>query len=164
MKDKLERNNLQEGMDIQENQTVAASQLGSTDKMPSKPELIEFNDCAGSEHGSVLMGRTSHQSASKNGANVVRPKTNAPATKAGLGTPSGSFFHRNSSVGISETVAHEDHESHNERTNQSQGSAFIQNLRVNSKTRPKTAKRGPAHTLINQRPELIPVQSTGVVS
>ena len=56
---------MREGAENQENQTIAASQRGSNSKVNSVRNQMELND-AGSEAGSILMGRQSNMSVSKN--------------------------------------------------------------------------------------------------
>lgn len=120
IKDKF--NSMKEGGENQENQTIAASQPGSTSKVGSNHNVMELND-TGSEKSSVLIGRQSNLSASKNkriAGNGGQGHTRQAA--------SGSFFQRNSSAGISEIAIPEDHESTGAK--QSTGSTFIKNVNV----------------------------------
>ena len=170
----LEKN--QDGIGIQENQTQAASQMESMRGASSKADAIEFNE-AGSENASIMMGRTSSQAKTNpakipdsnlmmNGLKAGRPpKSTVQIRGQQQMTPSSQLFqNRNSSVGISESIEREDFESQVLKNQESQRSGFIENIRINSgKTRPMTAKRRPQHTLINQKPDLMPVQSQDVV-
>ena len=145
-----------EGIEIQENQTQAASQLESQKEASSIAEAIEFND-HGSENTSVLIGRTSSQARTNptkvpdsnflmSGYQAGRPTKSNNLIKGNQHqtTPSSQLFqNKNSSVGISASIEREAYETNVLRNEQSQKSGFIENIKINSAKRPMTAKRRP---------------------